>query len=101
MAEIVLLTHSNAELERLFSILRKNKTDSRSKMSWHKLQPSEELLRKAKEATVGSSNPEVFLEKGVLKICPKYIGEHPSRSAISIKCFATLLKSHFDMGVHL
>ena len=41
-----------------------------------------------------SSHPEVFLVKGVLKICGKFTGEHLCRS-----CFATLLKSHFDMGV--
>ena len=29
--------------------------------------------------------PEVFLEKDVLKICSKFIGEHQCRSAISIK----------------
>ena len=32
-----------------------------------------------------SSHPEVFLEKGFLKICSKLTGEHPYRSAISIK----------------
>ena len=32
-----------------------------------------------------SSNTEVFLGKGVLKICSKFTGEHPCRSAISIK----------------
>ena len=32
-----------------------------------------------------SSHPEVFLGKGVLKICSKFTGEHPCRSAISIK----------------
>ena len=25
----------------------------------------------------GSSRPEVFLEKGVLKICSKFTGKHP------------------------
>ena len=30
------------------------------------------------------SRPEVFLEKGVLKICSKFTGEHLCRSAISI-----------------
>ena len=34
---------------------------------------------------------EVFLGKGVLKICSKFTGEHPCRSASE---FATLLKSH-------
>ena len=32
-----------------------------------------------------SSRPEVFLGKGVLKIYSKFTGEHPCRSAISIK----------------
>ena len=45
-----------------------------------------------------SSRPEVFLGKGVLKICNKFTGEHPYRSVISI---ATVLKSHFGMGVLL
>ena len=42
-----------------------------------------------------SSHPEVFLGKGVLKIYSKFTGDHPCRSAISIKFNkATLLKSH-------
>ena len=47
-----------------------------------------------------SSHQEVFLGKGVLKIYSKFKGEHPYRSAISIKlqCKAILLKSHFSMG---
>ena len=32
-----------------------------------------------------SSHPEVFLVKGVLKICSKFTGERPCRSVISIK----------------
>ena len=32
-----------------------------------------------------SRHPEVFLGKGVLKICSKFTGEHPCRSAIWIK----------------
>ena len=32
-----------------------------------------------------SSHPEVFLAKGALKICSKFTGEHPCRSAIPIK----------------
>ena len=40
-----------------------------------------------------SNHPEVFLVKGVLKICSKFTGEHPCRSAISIKllCNCTLV----------
>ena len=36
-------------------------------------------------ASYRSSHPEVFLEKGVLKICSKFTREHPCWSAISIK----------------
>ena len=36
-------------------------------------------------AGIRSSRCEVFLEKGVLKICCKFIGEHPCRSVISKK----------------
>ena len=32
-----------------------------------------------------SSRPEMFLGKGVLKICSKFRGEHPYRSVISLK----------------
>ena len=32
-----------------------------------------------------SSRPGLFLEKGFLKICSKYLGEHPCQSSISIK----------------
>ena len=48
------------------------------------------------------SHSEVFLGKVVLKICSKFIGEHPCRSLISIKLQskATLLKSHFGMGAY-
>ena len=34
---------------------------------------------------IRSSHPEVFLGQGVLKICSKFTGGHPCRSAISIK----------------
>ena len=32
-----------------------------------------------------SRHPEVFLGKGALKICSTFTGDHPCRSAISIK----------------
>ena len=60
---------------------------------------SENSMRKLKLIFENSrsSRPEVFLGKSVLK----FIGEHPCRTAISIKLLATLLKSHFGMGVLL
>ena len=36
--------------------------------------------------------PEVFLGKGVLKICSKFTGEHPYRSAISIKLLCNFIE---------
>ena len=38
-----------------------------------------------KTEIIKSSHPEVLLGKCVLKICSKFTGEHPRRSAISIK----------------
>ena len=39
-----------------------------------------------------SSHSEVFLRKGVLKICSKFTGEHPCRSAISISFIEIALR---------
>ena len=39
----------------------------------------------APETKKKSNHPEVFLGKGILKICSKFTGEHTCRSAISIK----------------
>ena len=39
-----------------------------------------------------SSEPDVFLLKGVLKICRKFTGEHPCRSAISIKSLCSFIE---------
>ena len=49
-------------------------------------------------------NPEVFLRKGVLKICDKFTGEHPCRSVISIKLksgFIEIVLRHGSSPVHL
>ena len=54
------------------------------------LTSSDELL------DLRSNHPEVFLVKGVLKICSKFTGEHPCRSLISIK-----LNAHLGIGVLL
>ena len=47
----------------------------------------------------GCSTPEVFLGKGLLKICSKFTDEYSCRSVISISFKTTLLKSHFGMSV--
>ena len=45
-----------------------------------------------KNSLLRSSHPEVFLEKAVLKICSKFIGEHPCRSAISTKLLCSFIE---------
>ena len=42
-------------------------------------------VKKSSFTNFRSSGPEVFLGKGVLKICSKFTGDHPCESAISIK----------------
>ena len=48
---------------------------------------------RSSDVTHRSSRPEGFLEKGVLKICSKFSGEHPCQSAISIKLLCNKLYS--------
>ena len=43
----------------------------------------------------GSSHPEGFLGKGVLKISSKFTGEHPCRSLIPIKFFSKFFRTPF------
>ena len=45
-----------------------------------------------------SSPPGVFLGKGVLKICSKFAGEHPCRSAISIKLQSNFIEITLRYG---
>ena len=47
--------------------------------------PHNEFYSSFQEPTFRRSHPEVFLGKGVLKICSKFTGDHPCRSVISIK----------------
>ena len=42
--------------------------------------------------------PEVFLGKGVLKICSKFTGEHPYRRAISIKLLWNFIETALRHG---
>ena len=50
------------------------------------------------DVTYRSSHPEVFLGKGVLKICDKFTGEHPCRSAISIKLLCNFIQTTLRHG---
>ena len=63
-----------------------------------KLNNVEKIVREIFIRTSG--DPEVLLRKGVLKVRSKFTGEHLCRSATS-SCKATLLDSHFGMGVLL
>ena len=42
-----------------------------------------------------SNHPEVFLGKGVLKICSKFAREHPWRSVVSIKLLCSFIEITF------
>ena len=62
------------------------------------------MAEKDKHPFVASSYPEVFLGKGVLKICSKFTGEDPCRSAISIKLlynFIEIVLRHGYSSVNL
>ena len=48
-----------------------------------------------------SSRPEVFLSKGVLKICSKFTGEHPCQSAISVKLLCNFIEITLRHGCSL
>ena len=45
-----------------------------------------------------SSRPEVFLEKGVLKICSKFTGEQPCQSVVSIKLQSNFIEITLQHG---
>ena len=47
---------------------------------------------------IRSSHLEVFLRKDVLKICSKFTGEHPCRSAISVKLQSNFIEIAFRHG---
>ena len=49
-------------------------------------------------STITSSQPKVFPGKRVLKICSKFTGEHPCRSAISIKLQSNFIKIALRYG---
>ena len=64
--------------------------DTNPTMLLHVWKPSDTFERcghtfESPNSYARSSHPEVFLGKGALEICSKFTGEHPCRSAISIK----------------
>ena len=59
------------------------------------------LLIKIKSWRNRSSHPEMFLGKGVPKICSKLTGELPCRSAISIKLLCNFIEITLRYGCSL
>ena len=49
-------------------------------------------IRVIKNSSFRSSHPEMFLGKGALKICSKFTGEQPCRSAISVKLLCNFIE---------
>ena len=58
-------------------------------------------IGKCHKTKLGSSRPEVFLWKGVLKTCSKLTGEHSSRSAILIKLLCQFIEITLRHGCSL
>ena len=54
-----------------------------------------------KDAFRRSPSSEVFLGKGVLKICSKFTGEHPCRSEISVKLQSNFIEIALRHGCSL
>ena len=52
----------------------------------------QEMLQVTMSKVFRSSHPELFLRKGVLKICSKFTGEHPCRSVILMKLQSNLIE---------
>ena len=50
---------------------------------------------------IRSIHPEVYLEKGILKICCKFTGEYPCRSVISISNFIEIALRRWCSAVNL
>ena len=92
-------------LKRVF--LNEYPTDSQRIFLNHVIQEITEnnsIISKQNSWIYRSSHPKVFLRKGVLKICRNFTGEHPCRSAISIKLqsnFIEIILLHGCFPVYL
>ena len=56
------------------------------------------ISQNSKENFNRSSHPEVFLGKGVLKLCGKFTGENPCRSVISMKLQSNFIEITLQPG---
>ena len=68
--------------------MKENKMDN----TWHF------FITQIFKSILRSSRSEMFLEKGVLKICRKFTGEHPCRSVISIKLQSNFIEITLQHG---
>ena len=69
---------------------------------WHFAEILSTFIKKLKQLIVFSSNPpEVFLGKGVLKLCSKFTGDHLCWSMISIKFLGTSVWVFPDNWQHI
>ena len=71
--------------------------------SWDFLRRNRQLrflknLKKLHLSFDRSSHSEVFLEKGILKICSKFAGEHSCRSVTSIKLLCNCIEITLRYG---
>ena len=60
---------------------------------------SQNFFKNFETAILRSNHPEVFLEKGVLRICIKFTGEHPCRSVTSVKLQNNFIEITLRHGV--
>ena len=81
-------------LTRVLLVIRKMKWW----MIWSRMVVAKQILTSLIQTIYRSSHPEVFMRKGVLKICSKFTGEHPCRSVISIKSQSTFIETTLRHG---
>ena len=86
------LNEWNTDLKLIFGSVRPRKQKENSQSFIDSL---DEALWWCWQGKSGSSRPEVFLGKGVQKICSKFAREHPWRSAISPLNLLHIFTTHF------
>ena len=82
---VVLIQHVNLFLIRFWNLCLQQCCNHEKTLTYW-------FFKKDRQVRFRSSPPEVFLRKGVLKICSKFTGEHPCRSVISIKLFCNFIE---------
>ena len=95
----------NSQSEMFGKIIKHPKCNLKIVQNWWQILAMKFIFSKVTNSliptTFRSSGPQVFLRKGVLKICNKYTGEHPCRSVIWIKLLCNFIEIPLSMGVFL